>query len=205
MVTFAVKLNRGALCQAGAPGTEVDSTALQHSWLAGVSLGCSHQHTDPVEGKGEAVQGDSQLFSSLLRQEGPRRLGQRLAGGGVDAPWVVFISQKMPQMPEARAGVRRSPCAAVTNTSPPLLLPLSLFSYLPPVIKERRSQSQFWEGEERPEVLAPASPSPLWTCQDWVHSLGTQGPLTQPVPSRPKPKPFSGPRPRHPAAQPWGV
>lgn len=57
LVTFAVKLNRAALCQAGAPGTEVNSTALQHSWLAGVSLGCSHQHADPVKGKGEEVQG----------------------------------------------------------------------------------------------------------------------------------------------------
>lgn len=113
-VTFTVKFNGGAVYQAGAPGTEVDGTTLQHSWLAGVGLGSSHQHADPVEAKGEAVQRDSSLFSSL-----PRPLGQGLAGGGVDAPWAVFISQKMPQMPEAQAGVRRSPCAAVTNTTPP--------------------------------------------------------------------------------------
>ena len=55
--TFAVKFNGGALCRAGAPGTEVDGTALQHSRLAGVSLGRSHQHADPAEGKGEAAQG----------------------------------------------------------------------------------------------------------------------------------------------------
>lgn len=42
-------------------------------------------------------------------------------GGGVDVPWVVFISQEMPQMPEAGAGARRFPRAAVTNPAPPLL------------------------------------------------------------------------------------
>ena len=58
-VTFAVKFNGGALCRAGAPGAEVDGTALQHSRLAGVSLGRPHQHADPAEGKGEAFQGGS--------------------------------------------------------------------------------------------------------------------------------------------------
>lgn len=58
-VTFAVKFNGGAWRGAGTPGTEVDLAALQHSRLAGVSLGCSHKHADPVEGKGEAVQGGS--------------------------------------------------------------------------------------------------------------------------------------------------
>lgn len=52
--TFAVKLDGGALGRAGIPGTHVDSTTLQNTWLASVSLGCSHQHTDPVEGQGEA-------------------------------------------------------------------------------------------------------------------------------------------------------
>lgn len=60
-------------------------------------------------------------YTSCPGQEGPRPLGQGLAGmgGGVDTPWIVFISQKMPQMPEAQAGVRRSPCAAVTNIALP--------------------------------------------------------------------------------------
>lgn len=57
-VTFTVKFNGCAVYRAGAPGTEVDSTTLQHSRLAGVSLGRSHQHADPVEGKGEVVQND---------------------------------------------------------------------------------------------------------------------------------------------------
>lgn len=56
-VTFAVELNGGAWCWAGGPGTEVDRTALQHSRLASVSLGCSHQHADPAEGNREAVHG----------------------------------------------------------------------------------------------------------------------------------------------------
>lgn len=51
------------------------------------------------------------------------------SGGGVDVPWVVFISQKMPQMPEAGAGVRRSPCAAVTNLAPALLPHSPTFFY----------------------------------------------------------------------------
>lgn len=76
-----------------------------------------------------------------------------LAGGGVDAPWVVFISQKMPQMPEAWAGVRRSPCAAVTNPTPPLLP--SLLSYLSLLI-EKGNQNQLLEGEEGPVGLNPS-------------------------------------------------
>jgi hypothetical protein len=51
--TFAVKLNGGALDRTGAPGTHIDSTTLQYTWLASVSLGCPNQHTDSVEGKGE--------------------------------------------------------------------------------------------------------------------------------------------------------
>lgn len=53
--TFAVKFDGGALCRTGSPRTDVDGTTLQHSRLAGVGLGCSHQHTDPGEGKGKAV------------------------------------------------------------------------------------------------------------------------------------------------------
>lgn len=51
--TFAVKLNGGTLDRTGAPGTHIDSTTLQYTWLASVSLGCPNQHTDSVEGKGE--------------------------------------------------------------------------------------------------------------------------------------------------------
>ena len=92
LVTFTVKLNRGALCQAGAPGTEVDGTTLQHSWLAGVSLGCPHQHTDPVEGKVEAVQCGSYLALLQSPKAGRTQTSGPGAGWGVDAPWVVFIS-----------------------------------------------------------------------------------------------------------------
>lgn len=69
-------------------------------------------------------------------------------GGGVDVPWVVFISQEMPQMPEAGAGARRFPRAAVTNSAPPLLPHSPTSSLLP----ERRSQSQFLEKERGTEV-----------------------------------------------------
>lgn len=88
-VTFTVKFNGRAVYGARTPGTEVDGTALQHSRLAGVSLGRSHQHADPAEGKGEAVQSDSSLSSSL-----PRPLGQGLAGGWGRCPLgCIYISE----------------------------------------------------------------------------------------------------------------
>lgn len=81
-------------------------------------------------------------------------------GGGVDVPRVVFISQKMPQMPEAGAGVRHSPCAAVTNSAPPLLL----YSYLLPLLLEKRNQSQFLEREKKTRVWTLAFSSLPSTC-----------------------------------------
>lgn len=151
--------------RAGAPGTEVDGTTLQHSRLAGVGLGSSHQHADPVEAKGEAVQSDS--FSSP-----PRPLGQGLAGGGVDAPWVVFISQKMPQMPEAQAGVRRSPCGAVTNTT---TTPLH---HLPLLLKRGGSGVSSEKGKGAPEGPNPIfSISTLDLPASDMQPLELQGPL----------------------------
>lgn len=55
-------------------------------------------------------------------------------------------------MPEAQAGVRRSPCAAVTNTTLPLLPPLSLLSYLPLSLKREGARVSSGEG----------------TCQNWM-------------------------------------
>lgn len=109
-----------------------------------------------------------------------------------------------------QAGGRRSPCAAVTNTAPPLLLP-SLFPPPPssPVIREEEPESVL--GRERGARGSGLGVSiPLWTCQGWRCSLRKPGPRTSPVPSCPKPKPFSGRDPgirlpRCPAAQPWGV
>ena len=69
-------------------------------------------------------------------------------GGGVDAPRFVFISQKMPHMPEAQAGVRRSPCAAVTNTAPPLF-PDSRLSHLPRYEKEEAESVLGKGGDQR--------------------------------------------------------
>lgn len=97
--TFAVKLNGGALGRAVVPRTDVDGTTLQYPWLASVSLGSSHQHADPVKGKGEGIR-----KGPISRSVSGGRMHLDLwakNGGGVDVPWVVFISQEMPQMPEA--------------------------------------------------------------------------------------------------------
>lgn len=82
-------------------------------------------------------------------------------------PWVVFRSQKMPQMPEAQAGVRWSPCAAVTNTTTPL--------HHLPLLLERRNQSQFWEGNRSQKAWTPASPSPLWIARIGHAAPGAPG------------------------------
>lgn len=82
--TFAVKLNGGALGRAVVPRTDVDGTTLQYPWLASVSLGCSHQHTDPVKGKGEGIR-----KGPISRSVSGGRMHLDLwakNGGGVDVP-----------------------------------------------------------------------------------------------------------------------
>ena len=114
--------------------------------------------------------------------------GEGLAGGGIDAPRVVFISQKMPRMPEAQAGVRRSPCAAVTNTAPPPLPPPSPF--LPSLVIRRRRQRQFWEGVGA-RWSGPQLPHlPYGPVKTGGAAPGT--PESFYLPSAPKPRPFSG-------------
>lgn len=103
-------------------------------------------------------------------------------------------------MPEAQAGVRRSPCAAVTNTTPPLLPSLSFLSYLLPLLLEREG-ARVSSGKGKGARGSGLSVSiPLWTCQGWMCSLWKPGSshLAQTLLSQARA--FSGPRPRHPAA-----
>lgn len=140
--TFAVKLNGGALGRAVVPRTDVDGTTLQYPWLASVSLGCSHQHTDPVKGKREGIR-----KGPISRSVSGGRMHLDLwakNGGGVDVPWVADA--------RGRGWSQASPCAAVTNSAPPSS------HILPPSSTTRRNQNQFLEKKGGIEGLDSSFP-----------------------------------------------
>lgn len=101
-------------------------------------------------------------------------------------------------MPEAQAGVRRSPCAAVTNTASPAS-PQSLPSYLPLSLEGgTRVSSGKRPGPELLYLLygpaktgdaAPRTPGSSYL----AYTLSSQA------------KALFWAKPRRPAAQPWGM
>lgn len=105
-------------------GAEVDGTALQHSRLAGVSLGRPHQHADPAERKGEGVSGGS---LTLLQSPQAGRAGW----GGIDAPRsCIYISEDATDARGTGWSQAVPHVPAVTNTvltPPPLTLSFPTF------------------------------------------------------------------------------